>query len=466
MGYLIIGLMFITSLMKLNEILAIRLKGFGVPGTVANGSSVWLHCDFDLEGDSLYSVKWYKNNEEFYGLLNDNSKPDPIHRVHPQRGIHIDLKRSNTTHVFLMWTDLNTEGTFGCEVSTVNSFQTIKAVKDMRIYVPPKTRIAMYGRKERYNLGDTLNLTCIAGPSKPPVLLTWFINDKQDIVHSTSFISEKDGLSISRANIIFPLTMDLIMGDELMIRCESLFLSIYGVAFKEIQIEEKAYYSGLYNSDTYSSNGDPNGMIANGKEAATIENVYEYFEYSSEHTIRPPEIHGYASRYQIGDTVNLNCSSYPAHPPAFIEWFVNDREALKTELVFISNTNEQSDGTTSSMYDNFAVFDDNIPKSSILGLKVKILKEHYQTSDGIMRLRCKATYAKIISRDASNLRISGNGKQSSQLYASHSITSGSASILELMSIHLILAGLGSIFLNGYGFGSYLSISMQAVDNKK
>lgn len=37
---------------------AIRLERFRVPGAVHSGSSLFLHCDFDLEGDSLYSVKW------------------------------------------------------------------------------------------------------------------------------------------------------------------------------------------------------------------------------------------------------------------------------------------------------------------------------------------------------------------------------------------------------------------------
>lgn len=43
-----------------------RLSKLEVPGAVIIGENVWLKCDFDLEGDELYSVKWYKNNVEFY----------------------------------------------------------------------------------------------------------------------------------------------------------------------------------------------------------------------------------------------------------------------------------------------------------------------------------------------------------------------------------------------------------------
>ena len=69
----------------------IRLERFRVPGSVKNGSSLFLHCDFDLEGDSLYSVKWYKNNLEFYRYLIKQNQILPEHKVFPQLGIYINV---------------------------------------------------------------------------------------------------------------------------------------------------------------------------------------------------------------------------------------------------------------------------------------------------------------------------------------------------------------------------------------
>lgn len=82
-------------------IVAIKLRRFGVPGAVSNGSSVWLHCDYDLEGDSLYSVKWYKNYEEFYGYLPLNSHSEVEHKTYYQRGINIDVSKS--ANYFNLW---------------------------------------------------------------------------------------------------------------------------------------------------------------------------------------------------------------------------------------------------------------------------------------------------------------------------------------------------------------------------
>lgn len=37
-----------------------------------------------------------------------------------------------------------------------------------------------------------------------------------------------------------------------------------------------------------------------------------------------PHISGEQKQYQIGDTLNINCTSGKSHPPSVIEWFIND----------------------------------------------------------------------------------------------------------------------------------------------
>lgn len=38
-----------------------------VPNAVRRGDTASLICHYDLEGDDLYSVNWYKGRQEFYG---------------------------------------------------------------------------------------------------------------------------------------------------------------------------------------------------------------------------------------------------------------------------------------------------------------------------------------------------------------------------------------------------------------
>jgi len=50
-----------------------------MPSLVQRGSNFWLSCQFEFEpgkGEQLYSVKWYKNNEEFYRLLQFQNGPE------------------------------------------------------------------------------------------------------------------------------------------------------------------------------------------------------------------------------------------------------------------------------------------------------------------------------------------------------------------------------------------------------
>ncbi len=45
---------------------SILLRDVGVPSFAVQGKEAVLSCDYDLEGQELYAVKWYKNGLEFY----------------------------------------------------------------------------------------------------------------------------------------------------------------------------------------------------------------------------------------------------------------------------------------------------------------------------------------------------------------------------------------------------------------
>ncbi|KAK8758916.1 hypothetical protein V5799_003451, partial [Amblyomma americanum] len=55
--------------------LCLRLVDLHVPGAVRSGEPVQLRCEYDLENAELYSVKWYKNNVEFYRYLPSDVPP-------------------------------------------------------------------------------------------------------------------------------------------------------------------------------------------------------------------------------------------------------------------------------------------------------------------------------------------------------------------------------------------------------
>lgn len=54
---------------------SLRLVELRVPTHEPEGGMALLGCQYDLEGDTLYSVKWYKDGREFYRFVPKNDPP-------------------------------------------------------------------------------------------------------------------------------------------------------------------------------------------------------------------------------------------------------------------------------------------------------------------------------------------------------------------------------------------------------
>lgn len=68
----------------------IMLTEVRVPKHTIKGHSVRLECHYDMEGEALYSVKWYKDGREFYRYV---PRDDPPGTVFPQPGIIVDVSK-------------------------------------------------------------------------------------------------------------------------------------------------------------------------------------------------------------------------------------------------------------------------------------------------------------------------------------------------------------------------------------
>jgi len=145
-----------------------------VPAHVEVGDNARLTCRFDMGSDTLYSVKWYKNDLEFYRYV-PNDRPKL--QVFAQKGIHVDRSRSTRQHVRLNNLTLDSGGTYKCEVSAeAPSFRTKSAFQDMVVVVPP-SKSEIVGAAPKYAVGDTVNVTCYSYRSKPAASLTWKVNN-------------------------------------------------------------------------------------------------------------------------------------------------------------------------------------------------------------------------------------------------------------------------------------------------
>lgn len=70
--------------------ICLRVVGISVPSLKQRGESVTLTCDYDLEGGKLYSVKWYRDNEEFYRYMPRLRPPQHAHKLD---GVKVDVSK-------------------------------------------------------------------------------------------------------------------------------------------------------------------------------------------------------------------------------------------------------------------------------------------------------------------------------------------------------------------------------------
>lgn len=60
-----------------------------IPQAVKRGSNALFTCNYDMENDTLYSVKWYKGKREFYRYT---PKENPAMKVFPMTsGLNVEV---------------------------------------------------------------------------------------------------------------------------------------------------------------------------------------------------------------------------------------------------------------------------------------------------------------------------------------------------------------------------------------
>lgn len=73
-------------------ILSLRLTEVRIPNHTVRNSTARLECHYDMDGEDLYSVKWYKDGHEFYRYVPRNMPPA---LVFPLPGVRVDVSSFN-----------------------------------------------------------------------------------------------------------------------------------------------------------------------------------------------------------------------------------------------------------------------------------------------------------------------------------------------------------------------------------
>uniref|UniRef100_A0A2L2YQC1 Ig-like domain-containing protein n=1 Tax=Parasteatoda tepidariorum TaxID=114398 RepID=A0A2L2YQC1_PARTP len=206
-----------------------------VPSPTTQGESVELICSYRLDEDKLYSVKWYKDDVEFYRYVPNDWPPG---QFLPLKGVRVDLSKSGSQSVYLRHVDLNSAGVYRCEVSAeAPEFQTVEAEKPMKVFVLPTEGPSITGGRSKYRLGDTVSVNCTSSKSKPAATLRWYINDElatpdNELEHSTTL--HADGLETSSLNLRFAVNDQHFRSGNMKLKCTATISRVYTMSNEEL----------------------------------------------------------------------------------------------------------------------------------------------------------------------------------------------------------------------------------------
>ncbi|XP_064471413.1 uncharacterized protein LOC135385814 [Ornithodoros turicata] len=361
----------------------LRLVETKVPSAVIQGEGMWLNCSYDLESDELYSVKWYKNDTEFYRYIPRDRPPAQNYDL---PGVVVDMQRSFEGNVYVASVNLSTEGSYRCEASAeAPSFQTDVQEKEIKVFVVPKEQPVIYGTRHRYKEGDLVNVTCKAPFSLPGAKLTWLINDDEVPLN---YVKDHDPeidfqtLQSSSSSLTFVVQSKHLAGVMLKLKCVSVISEVLPISSDELIV------------------GD------------TVPPV-PYPETSRD----SPTIEGGRPKYRIGDLVDLTCKSAKYDFAQELMWFINDKEVKQEYLVRKPRIPGQR---------------------AELGLRFRARHEDFE--DERMHLRCTTTLSNVISVKNVETAIANDHHSSGLRATAGANTSGSMNLnsRRLLTEYIVL----------------------------
>ncbi|XP_013101606.2 uncharacterized protein LOC106083240 isoform X2 [Stomoxys calcitrans] len=252
---------------------SLRLVEVRIPNYVVKGSTAQLECEYALDGESLYSVKWYKDGNEFYRYVPRDMPPAQTFLL---PGVSVDVHNSTDIRVVLREVNLQSAGRFRCEVSgEAPSFQTVTEHGDMVVVsLPDQGAPKITGGRPRYQIGDTVRINCTAGRSKPAVQLSWFINGEAAEPHQVrrydTIISGRDGLETSVLGLQFRVDQHHFRNGDMKLKCVASLSTFYWRSNEESVEGDRPQKAPVLESreTVYASNSRADPVQANKTDSA------------------------------------------------------------------------------------------------------------------------------------------------------------------------------------------------------
>ncbi|XP_046867040.1 uncharacterized protein LOC6641606 [Drosophila willistoni] len=255
--HVILVLIDITSSLTMTEV--------KIPNHIMRLKSAILGCRYALDGESLYSVKWYKDGHEIYRYVPRDKPPG---QAFPLPGVNIDLRNSSDTQVMLRRVTLQSSGLYRCEVSgEAPAFNTVSESETMTVVVTPNHGPKISGGQPRYQIGDVVRVNCTSAPSKPVCHLSWLINgepaQKTHLRQFDKIVVNRDGLEMARLGLEFRVRGFHFKNGDMKLKCVAKISSLYWQSNEEsVESDRQQRAPALESRETVAAKSSTIGSAA------------------------------------------------------------------------------------------------------------------------------------------------------------------------------------------------------------
>ncbi|XP_068241195.1 uncharacterized protein [Palaemon carinicauda] len=163
------------------HITGVHITDLRVPSVALTGDEIRLVCHYEEEqGSVLYTLKWYKGDQEFYRhqpslhTTDDRCRDMNTYNV---AGVSVDCWISTEREVVLQNVNRRTSGEYGCEVIGEHpNFRKEMRKAKLIVYDQPLLAPHIVGTKDTYSPSDPVSLNCTSADQEYVPDLTWKIN--------------------------------------------------------------------------------------------------------------------------------------------------------------------------------------------------------------------------------------------------------------------------------------------------
>ncbi|XP_029826944.2 uncharacterized protein LOC115312179 [Ixodes scapularis] len=207
----------------------LRLIKVDVPPNALLGGSARLRCRFKLGNTPLYSVKWHKEDQEFFRYVPSDHPPKS---VFPLKGVTVNVAESDVYAVLLEKLTLSSGGRYRCEVSgDAPSYELVTGEGILKVIALPKEGPKIRSIRKYYEVGDAVDINCYSPESQPVVSFRWFLNEapaEPPIFEISNLATlHENGLESSASRLRFIIREDQFLNGSASIKCVAEVPDVY-----------------------------------------------------------------------------------------------------------------------------------------------------------------------------------------------------------------------------------------------